>query len=87
MKTTFELPDSLFRNAKATAASAGMSLRELFTQAIAEKLEPKSGRVAEKPWMKGFGALGSNMLLRKETRRIQSVIDSEFGVVNTDDWK
>ena len=39
MKTTFELPDNLFRNAKAVAAGAGMSLRELFTQAIAEKLQ------------------------------------------------
>ncbi len=87
MKTTFELPDILFRGAKATAASAGMSLRELFTQAIAEKLEPKSGRVAERPWMKGFGALGAGKMLRKETRRIQSVIDSEFGTVNADDWK
>lgn len=87
MKTTFELPDSLFRSAKATAASAGMSLRELFTLAIAEKLELKNGRAAEKPWMKGFGALGSSKLLQKETRRIQSVIDSEFGTVNADDWK
>ncbi len=87
MKTTFELPDSLFRSAKATAASAGMSLRELFTQAIAEKLEPKRSRNLEKPWMQGFGVLGSSKLLRKETSRIQSVIDTEFGAVNADDWE
>ncbi len=87
MKTTFELPDSLFRNAKVVAAGAGMSLRELFTQAIAEKLHPKGGSAVEKPWMQGFGALGSSRLLRKETRRIQSLIDSEFSTVNADDWQ
>ena len=87
MKTTFELPDSLFRRAKTAAASAGMSLRELFTQAIAEKLQPKDESVNEKPWMKGFGTLGSSQALHKETRRIQSVIDAEFGAVNDEDWQ
>ncbi len=87
MKTTFELPDNLFRNAKVVAAGAGMSLRELFTQAIAEKLQPKGSSAVEKPWMKGFGALGSSRLLRKETRRIQSLIDSEFSTVNAEDWR
>jgi hypothetical protein len=87
VKTTFELPDSLFRSAKSAAAQAGISLRELFTQAIAEKLQPKGSANAEKPWMKGFGALGSDEALHKETCRIQSVIDAEFGVVNDEDWK
>ena len=87
MKTTFELPDSLFRRAKSAAAQAGISLRELFTQAISEKLEPKGSATAEKPWMKGFGALGSNNTLHNETRRIQSVIDAEFGAVNDEDWQ
>ncbi len=87
MKTTFELPDNLFRNAKSVAAGAGISLRELFTQAITEKLQPKGGGANQKPWMKGFGALATNQLLRKETHRIQSLIDSEFGTVNACDWR
>jgi hypothetical protein len=74
MKTTFEIPDGLFRKAKAAAALQGVSLREFVTRAIAEKLEnkPDSG----KPWMQSFGQLSA---LRKETGRIGSIIDREFG--------
>ena len=34
MKTTIELPDSLFRQIKATALKRGVSLKELFTHAL-----------------------------------------------------
>ncbi len=39
MKTTFDLPDELVRKAKALAAQQGRPLRDLVTEAIAEKLE------------------------------------------------
>lgn len=81
MKTTLELPDPLFRKAKATAAARGMSLKELFTGALEDKLAavPQS---TEPAWMQGFGKLKR---LRSETRRIQSVITREFGVVESED--
>jgi hypothetical protein len=46
MKTTVEIPDSLFRQAKAYAASHGMSLREVFETGLRAVLEgqPASGR-------------------------------------------
>ena len=46
MKTTMEFPDLLFRQAKAVAAVQGISLRDLLTQALAEKLrfEGKASR-------------------------------------------
>lgn len=40
MKTTLELPDPLFREAKATAARLSTTLRALITQALEEKLHP-----------------------------------------------
>jgi len=38
MKATFELPDSVFREAKATAASQGKTIRQFFTEAIRNQL-------------------------------------------------
>lgn len=42
MKTTIDLPDPLFRRAKATAAHRGISMKALFTRAIEKDIdEPK----------------------------------------------
>ena len=84
MKTTLEIPDSVFRRAKAKAAERGQPLRAFVTEALQEKL---SGRHAERgsdhaPWMKGFGQLRR---LRRETARIQRVIEDEFEVVEPED--
>src|SRR5258708_31117237 len=59
MKTTLELPDQLFRKAKATAAERGQSLKEFVTEALRDKLLLGSGRArADEPeWMQGFGKL------------------------------
>ena len=48
MKTTFDLPDTLLRRAKALAAAQGRPLRDLVAEAIDEKLvdsgEPEGDR-------------------------------------------
>jgi hypothetical protein len=82
MKTTLEIPDALFRKAKSTAAQKGISLRQLVTNALAEKLQDMDGR--DRPWMKGFGALRS---LRSETERINRIIEEEFKQINPEDWR
>ena len=42
MKTTLEMPDELFRRAKATAAQRGQSLKQLITAALQHELsKPK----------------------------------------------
>jgi hypothetical protein len=38
VKTTIELPDDLFREAKATAARRGTALKQYFREALQEKL-------------------------------------------------
>ncbi len=54
MKTTIELPDDLFREAKATAARRGTALREFVREALAEKLARETGapitEAAAKTW-------------------------------------
>ena len=84
MKTTIEIPEPLFRKVKARAAERGQTLRELFTEALREKLEYKSdnNRPGEPAWMKGFGKLRR---LRKETARVQSTIDEEFEIIEPED--
>jgi hypothetical protein len=84
MKTTLELPDQLFRRAKATAAERGQSLKEFVTEALRDKLVLDRGRAPahEPEWMQGFGKLKR---LHKETVRVQSVIDQEFEVIEPED--
>ena len=43
MKTTLELPEALFRKAKATAARHGQTLKQLVQEALAEKLARMNG--------------------------------------------
>jgi len=43
MKTTLELPDSLFRQAKATALQRRTTLKCLFTQALERELRRERG--------------------------------------------
>ena len=84
MKTTIEGPDSLFSKAKSRAAERGQTLKECVTDALQARLatERESDRPGESPWMGGFGRLQH---LRKETARIQGVIDEAFDRIETED--
>jgi hypothetical protein len=79
VKTTLEIPDALFRRAKSTAAERGIPLRELVTEAIAEKL---SAGAAAKPWLRAFGKLRD---LHRETVRIDRNIHEEFDRIEPED--
>lgn len=81
MKTTLEIPDSIFRRAKSVAAQRGIPFRQFVTEAVQDKLKTTPG-VGEKPWMKSFGKLRH---LRKETERINRIIDQEFERVEAED--
>jgi hypothetical protein len=82
VKTTIDIPDPVFRRAKAKAAERGQALREFVTEALQEKLAGRPGREVAAAWMKGFGRLRP---LRRETARIQRVIDREFDVIEPED--
>lgn len=81
MKTTLEIPDAIFRRAKSAAAEHGISFREFVTAAVADKLAAER-RAAHRPWMAGFGKLRR---LRKETARINRIIEVEFEQVEAED--
>ncbi len=83
MKTTLEIPDSIFRRAKSAAAARGVPLREFVTQAVKDKLTPKTS-AAEKPWMKLVGKLKH---LHKETARIDRFIEEDFEKIDPEMWR
>jgi len=81
MKTTLEIPDAVFRKAKAKAAEQGIPFRQFVTEAVEERLKASA---SDKPWMKLAGGLRH---LHKENVRIQKLIDEEFGQIEPEDWK
>lgn len=80
MKTTLEIPDALFRRAKSAAAQRGIPLRQLVSEAVAEKLAPRGA--AERPWMASFGKLRS---LRKESVRVARLVSEAFEQIEPQD--
>lgn len=83
VKTTVEIPDPLFRKVKSRAAERGQSLKDFVVDALQARLSaPPQADLREPPWMAGFGKLKH---LRKETARIQGLIDAEFDVVEPED--
>jgi len=87
MKTTLELPDELFRRVKSTAASRGMLMKQFITEALAEKLAASAPKPDPKPWMQFYGCMATDPKLRTELRRIEQIIEDEFGQVDEADWK
>jgi hypothetical protein len=73
MKTTLEIPDPIFRRAKATAAKLRIPLHRFVTEAVKDKLAAEA-KTSEKPCVKHMGKLKH---LRKETERVNRLIEEE----------
>jgi hypothetical protein len=82
VKTTLEIPDGIFRRAKSKAAEQGIPLRQFVTEAVEDKLKGASAG-GQKPWMKHLGKLKD---LRKETERINRIIDESFEQIDPEMW-
>lgn len=83
MKTTLEIPDELFRAAKATAASSGVSLKSFITEALQSKLSASASAISN-PWMRHFGSLRN---LSSERPSIEARIAEEFESIPANEWK
>ena len=83
VKTTFEIPQPLFRKAKAIAARKGCTLKQLVQEALSEKIARVDGASSEqKPWMILAGGLKH---LHSENRRIERLIEAEFENIEPED--
>ena len=86
MRTTIELPDSLFREVKASAASQGMLLKDYVTEALQDKLAKRPTH-AEKPWMKFAGIAANDPEMVAELKRIEQIVDEHFEQIEPEQWK
>ncbi len=75
------------RRAKGVAGAQGISLKQLFVEALEEKLRRRIAGVtrSEPPWLKLAGAFGGSAAARAGTRRIQERIDDEFEMLEPED--
>jgi len=83
VKTTLEIPDTIFRRAKAAAAQRGIPLREFVTEAVKDKLTATSNS-ADKPWVKHMGKLQH---LHQETERISRLIEQGCEKIDEEMWR
>jgi hypothetical protein len=83
VKTTLEIPDPIFRRAKSAAAERGVAFREFVTEAVKEKLATRK-KARQKPWLKHAGKLKH---LRKETARIERIIEEETERIDPEMWR
>jgi hypothetical protein len=85
VKTTIELPDQLFREAKATAARRGTALKQFVQEALQEKLARESGtgilRDAPKPWM----LVAPSPFSPEERRLFDEAIEEAFEQIDPDE--
>ncbi len=84
MRITVEIPDRLFRQAKAAAARQGIPLKDFFAEALRQRLRAETRTSAGKPWMKAFGGLRD---LHRETKRLERVVTEEFERIDGEEWR
>ncbi len=83
MKTTLEIPDDLFRRAKATAALRGASLKEFVTEALQEHLERQAPGVSSQlGWRSVFGQARP-----EDVDAVDAILAEEFKRIEPDDWR
>ncbi|MCC6586593.1 MAG: hypothetical protein IT168_07740 [Bryobacterales bacterium] len=82
MRTEWEIPDALLREAESAAAQKGISLPQFVSETLAEKLGFHHAS-EERPWMRSFGKLRD---LREETARINALIEEAFEQIDPEDW-
>lgn len=82
MKTTLEIPDAIFRRAKAKAAEQGIPFREFVTHAVIEQLSARPAKNG-----KAIADLAGELHdLHEETARINALIEEEFEKIEPEDW-
>ena len=84
MKTTLEVPDSLLRQAKASAARKGQTMGAFINAAIEAKLKSDAKTGQEKTWMRFAGVFRDR---RADSRRVLRAIEEGCERIDTEDWE
>ena len=81
MKTTIEIPDDVFRQAKATAALRGETLRDFVTAALCARLAQQA---AAEPsgWRSVFGQAS-----RAEVEEVDAIVAADLEQIDPSEWR
>ena len=83
MKTTLDVPDTLYRQIKARAALKGQTIRAFFLDAIQEKLRAeRAGTSKTTGWRSVFGKASKD-----DVSQLQQVLDDEFSKIDAESWQ
>lgn len=82
VKTTIEVSDALLREAKATAALRGVSLRELFEEALRGHLEHQEEPPGAESWRQCFGRAE-----RSAIEEVDSTVAEDLERVERKSWR
>jgi hypothetical protein len=77
MRSSFDIPDALFRATKAKAAESGTSLRDFVIAALRARLG--SGAVG---WRASFGKATP-----AQVAEVDAIVARDLGRVDPDEWK
>jgi hypothetical protein len=80
VKTTLDLPDDVLRNAKATAAMRGESLRDFVASALEERLRSDSS-ARRGGWKSVFG-----LARAAEVAAVDRIISRDLETVDLAEW-
>ncbi|MFL6200036.1 MAG: hypothetical protein ACJ76J_12725 [Thermoanaerobaculia bacterium] len=83
MKTTLEIPDGLYRKAKATAALGGQSLKDFVADALKSHLERHaSGGSTQRGWRAVFGKAR-----REDVEAVEAIMAAELERIDLEEWR
>jgi hypothetical protein len=82
MRTTLEIPDPLFREAKATAARRGESLKEFVNAALEARLADSRPKPDRSGWRSVFGLAGP-----KQVVGLDRIVARDLENVDPLEWK
>lgn len=82
MKTTLDVPDEVLRNAKATAAVRGESLRDFVTAAIEARLRSDTSGHGRSGWRSLYGLARS-----AEVRAVDRIVSGDLETVDLAEWR
>jgi len=93
MKTTVELPDQLFRQAKATALFYKLTLKELFIRSLSRELKrlekdtlsAKEASAESPKWHQLLVTPSVEVL--EELDQVDRVVNEEFSSIDQDSWR
>ncbi|MEX2316733.1 MAG: hypothetical protein WD669_06250 [Pirellulales bacterium] len=83
MKTTVEVPDRVYRQIKARAASRGQTIKAFVLDALQDKLaKEKRSNGRKSGWRAVFGKAK-----KADVEAVQRAIDEKFSLIHLEDWQ